>query len=595
MAAPLVFMCAVLTSVPEARGQSAPEEPSAQPQDAVEEGAPAGDARAQPWPRIDDATPAPDLAAALSRGEALMAMGDWRGAAQELSEVVKAEPNHVVALERLRDASAQGGEPEVALELTARLARAYLHQNNRELASERLDQLIAAAPEHPEVALLNEALGRLTRDRSEASTWGERARSLLGIFVLLGVTVLMSSNWRRIRLRVVLWGIGLQAIFGLFIMRTNFGEAIFDGVRRFVDGVLSFTDAGASFLFGNLYNGIFGTGTQGPVQYVDGTSGDPRALGVVFAFHVLPTIIFFGALMSVLYHLGIVQKVVKGIAWVMQRIMGTSGAESLSAAGNIFVGQTEAPLLVKPYLEEMTTSELMAVMCGGFATVAGGVLAAYVRFGIDAGHLLAASVMSAPAALVVAKILQPETEVSKTAGGAQEDIERTTTNVIDAAATGATDGLKLAFNVAAMLVAFIALIALINGGLGWFGGLVGFDGLSLKAIFGWFFYPISWCMGVSTQDLLAFGNLLGTKVAVNEFVAYVELGLMRQDITPRTFTIATYALCGFANFSSIGIQIGGIAAIAPSRRKDLARLGLRAMLGGAIASWLTACVAGILL
>ena len=330
------------------------------------------------------------------------------------------------------------------------------------------------------------------------------------------------------------------------------------------------------------------------MEYIDGMSGDPRGLGYIFAFHVLPTIIFFGALMSVLYHLNIVQTVVRGVAWVMQKTMGTSGAESLSAAGNIFVGQTEAPLLIKPYVPEMTRSELMAVMCGGFATVAGGVLAAYVRFGISAGHLISASVMSAPAALVVAKILYPEKEVAKTADGAQAEFEKGTTNVIDAAATGAADGLKLALNVAAMLLAFIALIALLNGILGWVGGWFGLS-LSIKTIFGWMFYPLSWCMGVDNQDLLSFGNLLGTKIAINEFVAYVELGALHHQMTPRSFTIATYALCGFANFSSIGIQIGGISAIAPGRRMDLAKIGLKAMIGGAIASWITACIAGILL
>jgi CNT family concentrative nucleoside transporter len=329
-------------------------------------------------------------------------------------------------------------------------------------------------------------------------------------------------------------------------------------------------------------------------MFTDGTSGDLAGLGLVFAFHVLPTIIFFGALMSVLYHLNVVQVVVRGIAWVMQRAMKTSGAESLSVAGNIFVGQTEAPLLIKPYVGDMTMSELMAVMCGGFATIAGGVLAAYVRFGIDAGHLLAASVMSAPAALVCAKLLWPETETPKTAGGAVQRIEKTTANLIDAAATGAADGLRLAANVAAMLIAFIALIALLNGALGAVGSLLDAD-LSLRSIFGVVFYPLSWCMGVSPQDLTAFGNLLGTKIAINEFVAYVELGAEKATMTPRSFTIATYALCGFANFSSIGIQIGGISAIAPTRRTDLARLGLKAMIGGAAASWLTACVAGILL
>ncbi|MEZ4271298.1 MAG: nucleoside transporter C-terminal domain-containing protein [Myxococcota bacterium] len=383
---------------------------------------------------------------------------------------------------------------------------------------------------------------------------------------------------------------GLQFVFAVVILWFPPGRIFFEGAKEVVETVLGYGDAGANLVFGVLGP----SDPRGPVTYTDGLTGDLKQLGVIFAFHILPTIIFFGAFMSVLYHLGVVQFVVRRVASFMRRAMGTSGSESLSAAGNIFVGQTEAPLLVKPYVAGMTPSELMAIMCGGFATVAGGVLAAYVRFGVDAGHLLAASVMSAPAALVVAKIMYPETEKSQTGGGAIQTIERTTSNVIDAAATGASDGMKMAINVGAMLIAFTALIALLNGTLGWFGGL--FDiSLSLNLIFGALFYPISWLMGVDTQDLLNFGNLLGTKIAINEFVAYVELGSLRSVVTERTYTIATYALCGFANFSSIGIQIGGISAIAPERRTDLAKLGLKAMIGGAIASWLTACIAGVLL
>ena len=315
---------------------------------------------------------------------------------------------------------------------------------------------------------------------------------------------------------------------------------------------------------------------------------------MIFAFHVLPTIIFFGALMSVLYHLGLVQKIVRSIAFVMTKTMKTSGAESLSIAGNIFVGQTESPLLIKPYVGKMTVSELSAVMVGGFATIAGGVLASYVRFGIDAKHLIAASVMSAPAALVIAKILYPEIGTPETAGGTVGDPEKQTANVVDAAAAGATDGLQLAFNVAAMLLAFMALVELANWLLG-FTSLIGLPALSLRQIFGWIFYPISFCMGVDMKDLIDFGNLLGTKIAINEFVAYVDLGNLRATMSERSFLIGTYALCGFANFSSIGIQIGGISSVAPERRSDLARIGFKAMLGGAFASWLTACIAGFLI
>lgn len=522
-------------------------------------------------------------------------MGRHVEAATALAQVIKAEPTNIRAAERLRDVAAQGGAAELAEAATAHLVDSYLALGDRDMANRRLDQLIAAAPSHPERARLEKALGRGVAERTEKSTWGERARSAFGIVALLGIAFALSNNRRRISLRVVLWGLGLQMVFGLFIMQTTVGEGIFEAARQVVDKILSFTDAGASFLFGSVYNGVGSTPTSGPASYVDGTTGDLKSFGVIFAFHVLPTIVFFGALMSVLYHLGIVQKVVQAVAWVMRRVMGTSGAESLSAAGNIFVGQTESPLLIKPYISNMTMSELMAVMVGGFATIAGGVLAAYVRFGIDAGHLLAASVMSAPAALVVAKILYPQTEVAPTAGGAFQQIEKTTTNVIDAAAVGATDGLKLAFNVAAMLVAFMALVALLDYFLGAAGALVGLDDLSLKSVFAVLFWPISWAMGVSTSDLANFGNLLGMKIAVNEFLAYVELGALKNEMTPRSFVIGTYALCGFANFSSIGIQIGGISALAPHRRGDLARIGLKAMIGGAIASWLTACVAGILI
>jgi CNT family concentrative nucleoside transporter len=307
--------------------------------------------------------------------------------------------------------------------------------------------------------------------------------------------------------------------------------------------------------------------------------------------------------MSILYHLGIMQAVVKAVAWVMVRTMGTSGAESLSAAANIFVGQTEAPLVVRPYVAQMTRSELMAVMTGGFATIAGGVMAAYVAFGIDAGHLLTASVISAPASLVMAKLMEPETEEPLTKGTVRVTFERTTVNLIDAAAVGAADGLRLAFNVAAMLVAFLALLAMINAFLGWldktFISLViplqGRQPLSLETLLGYLFAPLAFLLGTPTQDVLTMGSLMGIKVAANEFVAYVRLADLKDTIDPRTFVLATYALCGFANFGSIAIQIGGISAIAPERRADLARLGLKAMWAGALATWLTACVAGTLI
>jgi CNT family concentrative nucleoside transporter len=371
---------------------------------------------------------------------------------------------------------------------------------------------------------------------------------------------------------------------------------VFDHARNAINRVLGFTDAGAAFLFGNLYRGdesVLGNlpPGPGPVQMIDGASGDPVALGFIIAFHVLPTIIFFSSLMSVAYHLGVMQILVRVMAKVMQKTMGTSGSESLSCAANVFVGQTEAPLVVRPYVDTMTESELHAIMVGGFSTVAGGVLAAYTRFGMDPGHLLAASVMSAPAALVMAKLLLPETEESKTQGDLQMHFERKTENIVDAAAQGASDGLMLALNVGAMLMAFVSLVALANFCLSWLPDPIN----SLQDIFGWVFAPFAFVMGVEPADVLAFGNLLGTKVAVNEFVAYLELVRIKDTVSPRTFLIGTYALCGFANFSSIAIQLGGIGGIAPGRRKDLARVGMRAMFGGALASWLTACIAGILL
>ena len=299
--------------------------------------------------------------------------------------------------------------------------------------------------------------------------------------------------------------------------------------------------------------------------------------------------------MAILYHFGIIQKIVQGIAWVMTKTMRTSGPESLSAAANIFVGQTEAPLVVKPFLNQMSLSELMAVMTGGFATVAGGVLAAYARFGIDPGHLLAASVMSAPAALVVAKMMLPSSNPPGSFHGSLKMDRPDTSNILDAATAGASDGLKLAVNVGAMLLAFISLVAFANWGIGNLGDSVGWTGLSLQKLLGYLFYPLAWLMGADSTDLMKFGELLGLKIAVNEFVAFIELGNIQSQLSPRSATLATYALCGFANFSSIGIQIGGISGVAPNRRQDLAKNGLKAILGAAIASWLTACIAGILL
>ena len=427
----------------------------------------------------------------------------------------------------------------------------------------------------------------------------ERLISVFGCFVLIGIAWLLSNNKRQINYRVVVWGLLLQLVFAVIILKTGPGQAVFFYAKAVITKLLSFTDIGAEFLFGNLYRGdpgvVEGLGGGGPYQIWDPGSGSFINIGISFAMHVLPTIIFFASLMSILYHIGVMQKLVQGVAWVMAKFLGTSGAESLSVASNIFVGQTEAPLVIRPFVAKMTQSELMAVMCGGFATIAGGVMAAYVRFGADAGHLMAASVMSAPAALVMAKIIFPETEQPETAGTAEISVEKTTVNVVDAAATGAADGLKLALNVGAMLLAFYALIHLLDFGFIKISSIFGLEEFGLKKMLGYAFAPLALVMGVEPADALNFGYLLGTKISLNEFVAFVQLGELKETLSPRSFTIGTYALCGFANFSSIAIQIGGIGSIAPERKGDLARLGLKAMIGGALASWLTATIAGILI
>lgn len=443
--------------------------------------------------------------------------------------------------------------------------------------------------------------------RSLDTPLGERLRSLVGLAVLVLLAWTMSVNRKLIPWRVVFWGVALQLIFAVFILKTPMGGFIFDGLNRGVMALLGFTVHGASFIFGNLvwdYVPVGGgvPGMPGQGQALEGV-GQVAHTGALFAFNVLPTIIFFSSLMTILYHLGVMQVVVKGFAWVMQRTMHTSGAETLSAAGNIFVGQTESPLLIKPFIERMTMSELMAVMTGGFATVAGGVMAAYVGmlvvyFPDIAGHLMAASVMSAPAALVIAKIMYPEEEVPETLGSLDLAVDRPDVNVIDAAARGASEGLTLALNVGAMLLAFVALVYMLDAILGLMGGLVGLESLSLRLVLGWVLAPIAWIMGVPWADATTVGGLLGLKMALNEFFAYLQLANLLNSggdtLSPRSVVIVTYALSGFANFSSIAIQIGGIGGIAPSRRADLSRIGLRAMIAGTIAAFMTATVAGML-
>jgi CNT family concentrative nucleoside transporter len=447
--------------------------------------------------------------------------------------------------------------------------------------------------------------------------------SLIGTFVILGIAFLMSNNKRRISLRVVAWGIMLQVFFAFIVIPNSLlnqfvkdafglpvapGEAFFNAMNDAIVKLLSFTIDGAKFIFGNLVGNTIpvGQGTPGSNIPPKEVAGYVAVTGAYFAFSVLPTIIFFSSLMTVLYHLGIMQKVVAVVAWVMEKCLRTSGAETLSASANIFLGQTEAPLTIRPFIEEMTNSEIMCVMCAGFATVAGGVMAAYVGMLKDyfpdiAGHLLTASIMSAPAAIVMAKVIFPETEVPKTKGACRIHLPQTNANIIDAAANGAASGMQLALNVACMLLAFIALISMCNFGVHIFGTLcnkifgTSWD-LSLQYLLSLLFAPFTWVMGVPWKDCMVIGRLLGERLAINEFVAYLDLANLAAQgvkIDYRSYVIVTYALCGFANFSSIAIQIGGIGGMAPSRRHDLARLGLKAMFGGLLASYMTGTIAGM--
>jgi CNT family concentrative nucleoside transporter len=447
------------------------------------------------------------------------------------------------------------------------------------------------------------------------SAW---AVPVLGVAMVVLVLALMLNARLSLQQRLGTWGGALLVTMAIAWMIGNGynGQVLFSGLSDAVAAFLALSDYGAAFMFGNLVN----------PSYIDGSAQGWPGFGFIFAFKVLPTIIFFGGFMAVLYHLGIVQRVVVGMSRFMRWTIGTSGAETLSCSANVFVGQTEAPLLIKPFLPGMTRSELLTVMVGGFATIAGGVLAGYIAMGVPAGHLIAASVMSAPAALVIGKIIFPETEQSQTAGDVQMPEIQTGGNLIEAATNGITDGLKLALNVGAMLIGFIALIAVIDVILSALDSLIdgyllngsymsyaeqgmdsgmspvageyaGYFPGSLQTLFGTLFRPVAFLMGVPWEDARAVGNLLGIKISLNEFVAYGTLGIYQAEgvIGDRALIIATYALCGFANFSSIGIQIGGISAVAESRKSDLAKIALRAMFGGALASFLTATIAGIML
>ena len=402
---------------------------------------------------------------------------------------------------------------------------------------------------------------------------------ILGIIALLGIAYLLSNNRKKIDYMLVLWGLGLQLLFGVFILVTPFGKPIFSWFDKLIKKLLSFSNDGSEFLFSS---------------FVDGQM-HPAVIN--FAFSVLPTVIFFSALMAVLYHIGVMQKIIKIVALIMQKTMKTSGPETTSISANIFVGQTEAPLVIKPFIAKMTNSELMAIMTGGFATVAGGVMAIYVGMlenipGI-AGHLMAASIMSAPAALVVAKIMYPETDktASNNVSLSSNLNEPTEGNVLESLGNGATEGLKLAANIAAMLIAFVALISLSNYILNIFG-------TSLESLLGYIFMPLAYLMGAPWSESHILGSLLGQKLVLTELIAYLNLSDMTvgdNGLSEKTAVIASYALCGFSNFASIGIQLGGIGSIAPDRKKDISKLVTKAMIGGAIASWITACIAGILI
>jgi CNT family concentrative nucleoside transporter len=395
-----------------------------------------------------------------------------------------------------------------------------------------------------------------------------RAQPIVGAIVILGLAYVFSTNRRAIEWRTVGWGLCFQAVFALAVLKTTAGAAVFSVLGEGFNRLIAFAGVGATFVFGSL--------------------ADTTASGVIIAFQVLPVIIFVAALMAVLYHLGVMQVVVRLFAVLMHRMMRASGAESLNIAASVFLSMTEAPLTIRPYLPELTESELMTVMTCGMAHVSGGMMAAYLLFGVEARHLLAAVIMTAPGTLVIAKMLVPETGVPKTMGTVTLETKRIDVNVIDAAARGTGEGLALALNVGAMLIAFIALIALVNA-------VLGLVGVSLQQLFGWVFAPVAWSIGVPWRDAPVIGNLLGTRMVLNEFVAYSQLGPLKSTLDPKSFTIATFALCGFANFGSIGIQIGGIGALAPNRRHDLARLGLRAMFAGTLANLMTGTIAGLIL
>jgi concentrative nucleoside transporter, CNT family len=403
-----------------------------------------------------------------------------------------------------------------------------------------------------------------------------RFTGLIGIVLIIGIGYALSSNRKAIRWQTIAWGLGLQVVFAIFVLRVPLGRDLFRKLGDFVTSVLHYSYVGSSFVFGEL--------------------GKPdSSLGVIFAFQILPAIIFVSALFAIMYYLGVMQLVVRAFAVVMSKIMRASGAESLDVAASIFMGQTEAPLTIRPFLPKMTMSELMTVMTAGMAHISGSIMAAYIAFGIEARHLLTAVIMTAPGTIMMSKLFQPETETPETYGNVKLDIPKTDVNIVDAAARGTGEGLHLMLNVIAMLVSFIALVALTNGAMGWIHSYVPMFPENLQTILGWIGRPFAWAMGVPWQDAGTVGSLLGTRTVLNEFVAFSQLGPLKATLDPRSFVIASFALAGFANLSSVGIQIGGIGALAPSRKSDLARLGFRAMLAGTLANFMSATIAGLLL
>jgi len=402
-----------------------------------------------------------------------------------------------------------------------------------------------------------------------------RFTGILGIAVILGLAWLFSTDRKAIKLKTIAWGLGLQIVLGIFVLRVKSGQIIFQTLGNGAKHLLDFSYIGSTFVFGEL-------------------GKSDSNLGLIFAFQVLPTIIFIAAFFAVLYYLGIMQLIIRAAAWLMTKIMGASGAESLNVAASIFMGQTEAPLTIRPFLSKLTKSELMTVMTSGMAHISGGMMAAYIAVGgADPKNLLTAVIMTAPGTLLMAKMLVPETEQALTAGRVEMPPAEKESNILSAIARGTVDGLHLALNVGAMLIVFLALLALLNAMMGWVHIHISWFPYSLQQVLGWVFAPIAWLIGVPWHDAASIGNLLGLRMVTNEFVAFRDLGPMKGSLDPRTFAIATFALCGFANFSSIGIQIGGIGALAPERRQDLAKLGIRAMLAGTAANLLSAAIVGI--